>query len=229
MSATHTHSGLSGIMSNFAYIIIESYGFNPLVFWSVVDGIVEAIEKADASLASGKVFWNKGELSNHRNRRMKAYNANPEEERKMYNHETDRDMMMIRIENEDGTPRGSFSWWPVHPISFNGGSNPLVSSDSMGFAALLFDYSMNNGSRAGTGDFVSAFGSSNLGDVSPSINGRDDDSNLFGAEECKQMGTLIFNRANEIFHDMDNMQQLTGAVKHGQRFFKMTNVTVRNL
>lgn len=41
-----------------------------------------------------------------------------------------------------------------------------VTSDSKGYAALLFDYEMNPGSLPGKGKFVSGFGSSNLGDVS---------------------------------------------------------------
>lgn len=33
LSATHTHSGVSGFMTYFAYLVIESQGFNPVTFW----------------------------------------------------------------------------------------------------------------------------------------------------------------------------------------------------
>jgi neutral ceramidase len=36
ISATHTHSGVSGFMTYYAYIIIESYGFNPISYWLII-------------------------------------------------------------------------------------------------------------------------------------------------------------------------------------------------
>src|SRR5687767_9721202 len=73
ISATHTHSGPSGYMQNFAYLVIESYGFNPLSFWAIVDGIVDSIRQADSKLTRGHVFKNKGELLGYNgNRRTDA-------------------------------------------------------------------------------------------------------------------------------------------------------------
>jgi len=226
ISASHTHSSLSGFMSYYAYLAIESYGFNPLVFWSVVDGIVESISQADSSLTTGKVYVKKGELLNNRNRQSGPYELNPETEKEKYEHNTDKEMILLRFEDETGTPIGSFAWWPVHPISFNGGVNPLVSSDSMGYAALLFDYAMNNGSRAGVGKVVSGFGSSNLGDVSPTLNAKGDIPDLFDAEKCRLMGTIIFEKAMQIFHGEDNSEQLKGSITHAHQFVDMSNIEV---
>lgn len=33
ISATHTHSGVSGFMTYYAFLLIESKGFNPHSFW----------------------------------------------------------------------------------------------------------------------------------------------------------------------------------------------------
>lgn len=57
--------------------------------------------------------------------------------------------------------------------------NRLISGDNKGYASYLFERRMNgvgnstNGGSQGTarGDFVAAFGQSNLGDISPNTNG----------------------------------------------------------
>lgn len=33
ISATHTHSGVSGFMTYYAFLLIESKGFNPISYW----------------------------------------------------------------------------------------------------------------------------------------------------------------------------------------------------
>lgn len=33
ISGTHTHSGVSGFMTYYSYLVIESYGFNPITYW----------------------------------------------------------------------------------------------------------------------------------------------------------------------------------------------------
>lgn len=36
ISGTHTHSGVSGFMTYFAYLVIESQKFNPISYWYVM-------------------------------------------------------------------------------------------------------------------------------------------------------------------------------------------------
>jgi neutral ceramidase len=67
-------------------------------------------------------------------------------------------------------PRGVINWFSVHPTSMNN-SNHLISGDNKGLASLMFEKSMNQGKMPGRGPFVAAFASSNLGDISPNING----------------------------------------------------------
>jgi len=59
----------------------------------------------------------------------------------------------------------------VHPVSMNN-TNHLISSDHKGAASLLFEAEKNGiETPPGSGDFVAAFASSNLGDVSPATKG----------------------------------------------------------
>ncbi len=68
-------------------------------------------------------------------------------------------------------PMGLITWFAVHPVSMNY-SNQLISSDNKGVASLITEQYFNDPSAPiGQGPFVAAFGSSNLGDVSPNING----------------------------------------------------------
>lgn len=50
-------------------------------------------------------------------------------------------------------------------------TNKFVSSDNVGFASLLLEQEYNYGNIVGKGNFVGAFASANLGDVSPNIMG----------------------------------------------------------
>jgi neutral ceramidase len=50
-------------------------------------------------------------------------------------------------------------------------TNKYVSTDNLGLAAILLEQEINGNHIAGYGDFVGAFASTNLGDVSPNIMG----------------------------------------------------------
>lgn len=64
----------------------------------------------------------------------------------------------------------AINFFSVHPTSMNN-SNQLVSTDNMGFASILLEQEYNPHDLIGKGDFVGAFASTNLGDVSPNIMG----------------------------------------------------------
>jgi neutral ceramidase len=99
------------------------------LFRSIVDGVTEAIEQAVDSSVDGKLSWNRGELLDaNGNRRTEAYNNNTQEERDAYQYDTDKDMTILKMVDVQDKPIGVFTWWPVHPISFNGGINPLGKS-----------------------------------------------------------------------------------------------------
>ena len=56
--------------------------------------------------------------------------------------------------------------------NFENNTNKLVSGDNKGYASYLFEKAKNQKNvLPGQGEFVAAFASTNLGDVSPNING----------------------------------------------------------
>jgi hypothetical protein len=57
-------------------------------------------------------------------------------------------MVQLRLVREDGLPVGTINWFAVHPTSMNN-TNILVSSDNVGYAAILFEQRMNPGRLIG--------------------------------------------------------------------------------
>ncbi|KAG8235133.1 hypothetical protein J437_LFUL012329, partial [Ladona fulva] len=131
-----------------------------------------SIIRAHENIVPGRIYFAEGELLHASiNRSPTAYEANPEEERLRYPHSTDKQMTQLRMMSAKGNePLGVINWFAVHPTSMNN-TNYLISSDNVGYASILFEESMNPGAIIGKGGFVAAFASSNLGDVSPNING----------------------------------------------------------
>jgi len=219
ISATHTHSGVSGFMTYYAYLVIESYGFNPISFWAIVDGVVDSIVRATNNAVEGRMYYGKKAIQDaNGNRQEKAYNNNPEEERNAYNYTVDKDLLLLKLESTSGEPLGAFTWWPVHPISFNGWDNPLVSSDNKGYASQLFDLEMNPGKRPGdpNSKFVAGFASSNLGDVSPRHQ-RGKINMTSPISDVRDVGTKQFNAAKELFQDL-TLPRVTGPLRFAHQF-----------
>jgi neutral ceramidase len=174
LSGTHDHSG-PGDFHQYALMQISSWGFSGESFEAMATGITESVLKAHRSARpGGRIFWNQGALMNANiNRSPSSYGLNPESERQQYvtQGDTDKTMVLLRFEAADGTPLGMLNWFPVHATSMNS-TNRLVSGDNKGYASYLFEKRMNGeASLPGHGSFVAAFASSNLGDVSPNING----------------------------------------------------------
>jgi len=57
-------------------------------------------------------------------------------------------MVQLKLVREDGVPIGAINWFAVHPTSMNN-TNMLVSSDNVGYAAILFEQRMNPGRLIG--------------------------------------------------------------------------------
>ena len=69
-------------------------------------------------------------------------------------------------ENGHNNPRGLFNWFAVHPNTMNR-TNTLISGDVKGWASDSTEKTMAEFSA----DFVAGFGSTNLGDISPNLDG----------------------------------------------------------
>lgn len=172
ISGTHTHSAPAGFLTHTIFQV-SSLGFCRQTFDAYVTGIAQAIIAATKNLQPGRMLINEGIVDDANiNRSPTAYLRNPAEERSKYENNTDHDMVLIKAVNaETGAPIGSLNWYSVHGTSMNN-TNKLISGDNKGYAAYLFEKALNPaGTLPGTGSFVAAFASTNLGDVSPNTNG----------------------------------------------------------
>jgi neutral ceramidase len=172
ISGTHTHSGPSGFLQDVIFQFAGS-GWEPQTIDAMVKGVVESIVMAHANLQPATAFINKGTVDGANiNRSPSAYLLNPAAERSKYEHNTDHEMLLLKLVAEsDNSALGSINWFAVHPTSMNN-TNKLVSGDNKGYASYLFEKQMNAPTaRPGQGGFVSAFAATNLGDVSPNTLG----------------------------------------------------------
>lgn len=116
-------------------------------------------------------------------------------------------------------------------------TNCLVSSDNVGLASIQFESLMNPGSLPGTGDFIGAFASSNLGDVSPNTKGP---ICIDTGEECDFVTSTCNGDAKNCiaFGPGDNMVESTeiiatklfekGKVKIGRDWWTCIDCTFRS-
>uniref|UniRef100_A0A183TK10 Neutral ceramidase n=1 Tax=Schistocephalus solidus TaxID=70667 RepID=A0A183TK10_SCHSO len=171
LSATHTHSGPAGFFQ-YALFYITSLGFVRETLDAMVNGIVQSIQMAYASLTPGRILFGEGILKNASiNRSPLSYLNNPSSERSRYSANVDQEMTLLKFLADDGRELGMISWFSVHGTSMNN-TNRLVSSDNKGMASVLFEQWMNGPEReVGRGPFVAAFAQANEGDVSPNTRG----------------------------------------------------------
>ncbi|XP_032286281.1 neutral ceramidase isoform X2 [Phoca vitulina] len=220
LSGTHTHSGPAGFFQ-YTVFVIASEGFSNRTFEYMVTGIVKSIEMAHKNMKPGKIFINKGIVEGAQiNRSPSSYLQNPESERARYSSNTDKEMVVLKMEDLNGAELGLLSWFAIHPVSMNN-SNHLVNSDNMGYASYLFEQEKNKGYLPGQGPYVAAFASSNLGDVSPNILG----------PHCVNTGESCDNAnsscpiGGELYASAS--QEVTGPLAAAHQWVNMTDVTVQ--
>uniref|UniRef100_A0A674GHK1 Neutral ceramidase n=1 Tax=Taeniopygia guttata TaxID=59729 RepID=A0A674GHK1_TAEGU len=248
LSGTHTHSGPGGYFQ-YTLFWITSKGLVQPALSSIVNGIVKSIDIAHENMKRGRLFINRGTVENSQiNRSPFSYLANPESERNRYSSNTDKEMVLLKMVDEDGHELGLISWFAVHPVSMNN-SNHLVNSDNVGYASYLFEQEKNKGMLPGEGSFVAAFASSNLGDVSPNTRGPfcantgescdnpQSSCPVGGAAMCmakgpgndmfestRIIGQNIYLKAKELYEKAS--QEVTGALSSAHQWVNMSNVAV---
>jgi len=173
ISGTHTHSGPSGFLQDVIFQFAGS-GWVPETLNAMVSGVVESIVMAHNNLKPGSASVAIAELDGANiNRSPTAYLHNSAEERALYSYDTDHNMTMLKLDADDGSPVGSFTFFAVHGTSMNN-TNLLVSGDNKGYASYLLE-KLKNGPTSttmpGLGKYVAAFPAANLGDVSPNTGG----------------------------------------------------------
>ncbi|XP_005154078.2 putative neutral ceramidase C [Melopsittacus undulatus] len=248
LSGTHTHSGPGGYFQ-YTLFWITSKGLIRPSLNAVVNGIVKSIDIAHQNMKRGRLFINRGSVENSQiNRSPFSYLENPESERSRYSSNTDKEMVMLKMVDENGQELGLISWFAVHPVSMNN-TNRLVNSDNMGYASYLFEQEKNEGMLPGEGSFVAAFASSNLGDVSPntkgplcintgvSCNNPESTCPVGGAKMCMAMGPgndmfestriigqNIYSKARELYEKAS--QEITGPLSSAHQWVNMSDVSV---
>lgn len=170
MAGIHTHSGPGGY-SQYLLYDITTLGFHSKNWETIVSGIVESISQAHLSRVAGRILVNSGELlDTNINRSPSAYENNPDEEKKKYTYNVDKEMTVLRFEDEKQNEIGLFSWFAVHGTSMQN-TNHFISGDNKGYASYLVERRKNPNTQPGFGKFVAGFGQSNEGDVSPNTMG----------------------------------------------------------
>ncbi|MEN6472955.1 MAG: neutral/alkaline non-lysosomal ceramidase N-terminal domain-containing protein [Syntrophaceae bacterium] len=171
LSATHSHSSVAGFSHYFLYNV-PNLGFIQDSFDAVTDGIFASIKRAHANLRPGRIYIAQGNLAAAGwNRSSVAYDNNPAAERAAYDGNIDTTMTVLKFVGYDAEGRevglGMLNWFAVHPDCI-GPSNHLISGDSKGHAAYLFEKHMG-GDYTDPLTFVAAFAQSNSGDVTPNV------------------------------------------------------------
>jgi neutral ceramidase len=226
LSATHTHSGPGGY-SHYALYNITTLGFSPQNFEVTVNGIYQSIVRAHDNLAPGTISITAGDLLDASvNRSPEAYAMNSPAERAMYPYDTDKRMTVLKFKHATGQEIGMISWFALHPTSMTN-SNRLISGDSKGYAAYLFEKAKGTDYRAST-TFVAAFAQSNEGDVSPCPNsyrggvcpGNSGPYNEFDGSAL--VGKKQFDKALELYNQ-------NGALLPGRVDYRHTYVNLAGL
>ena len=97
---------------------MTSLGYVHETAQAIVDGTVLAVQRAHASLKPGKLsFGNATVLNANINRSPTAYLVNPADERALYQYDQDKDMSLLRFDDEGGNARGFLSFFAVHGTS----------------------------------------------------------------------------------------------------------------
>lgn len=114
---THSHAGVGGYLENLLPQV-TSLGYVNQTAQAIVDGTLNAIRKAHASLATGSISAGNTTLlgANH-NRSPSAYVANPVEERAKYQYDQDKELSVLRLNDVNGIARGLISFFAVHGTS----------------------------------------------------------------------------------------------------------------
>ncbi|MBI2734431.1 MAG: neutral/alkaline ceramidase [Aquabacterium sp.] len=224
ISATHTHAGPGGY-SHYALYNITILGFQKRTFNAIVDGIIEAIDKAHLSKAPGDILLNQGELTNaSRNRSALAFRLNPASDRAAFPLEID-PLMSVLTFRQSGKAVGALSLFPTHGTSMTN-KNTLISGDNKGYAAYHWEHEQAGVRyRSDKTPFVAAFGQTNPGDMSPNLNlkpgsGPTDDE----FENTRIIGQRQADKALQL--SAQSSSSLQGAVDYRMRYVNMSQVTV---
>jgi neutral ceramidase len=169
LTVTHTHCGPGGYSHHRLYNLTTK-GFRPKTFDAIVDGIVEAVDRAHADVGPASLTLCHGELLDASvNRSPQSFGRNPAEDRAFYPDAIDPQTTLLAIERDERLV-GAVNWFPTHGTSMTN-RNTLISGDNKGYAGYHWerlvhgiDYLTDEHP-----DFIAAFAQTNTGDMSPNL------------------------------------------------------------
>ncbi len=173
LTAQHTHSAAGGYTQHLAYNFTVP-GFQEDVFLCYANALVRAIVQADADLQPGNIQHHTGEFDKDAeicyNRSVRAYNQNPEVAgrvpMKKRHLAADRTMKLLRFDDQEGRPIGSFNWFGVHTTSVSNRYRK-VCYDNKGYAADYMEEALRE--QYDNPDMVTGFVQDAAGDISPNF------------------------------------------------------------
>ena len=234
ITAQHTHSAPGGY-SHFGLYNMSIPGFVPEVYQKVVGGIVDAIVAAAESIRPATIKISKGEIESDKevafNRSLEAYNANPEIKTKLKKEETDqavdRNMLLMRFDDLEGNPIGSWNWFGVHTTSLSN-DNHRICSDNKGYAAKYHEDKVRKRNKD---TFISVFAQRKAGDVTPNYKwdkkkkwtrGKFEDD----FESAKFNGNIQFEHAHNLFKAAKKAEDQPTQIDHVMTFVDFRKVIV---
>ncbi len=227
ISATHTHVSPGGY-SHYELYNTATGGHYKTNFSILISGIVQAIKQAHEHMSPGRIYYNKGYLTNASiNRSLVAYQLN--KDANAYP-SIDQEMTVLKF-IQGNRPVGMLSWFAVHPTNLTK-TYKFCSGDNKGYAALEFERLQGTQYRASPPQFIAAFANSNAGDMSPNLrqpapdDPRTDASGPGATEEesAAIIGMRQYQKAYELFNSATI--QLTGSVVAVTRYSDYSKLSI---
>ncbi len=237
LTAQHTHSAPGGYSHYFFYNMTVT-GHHKEVFDTYVKGIVEAVIQAEQNCQSSKIHLNKGtfgkEVPIAFNRSIKPYNKNPEVTRKLGKDEThlavDREMKLLRFDNNHGKTIGTLNWFGVHTTSVSN-DNTKINFDNKGFAAQYFEDDLAE-KNSDDPPPITVFAQDVAGDVTPNFiwdkkkkwtRGKYEDD----FESAQFHGKLQYEKAKDIYEKTPEQgEEIVGDIDFVSMYVDFSNVKV---
>jgi neutral ceramidase len=116
LTVTHTHCGPGGYSHHKLYNT-TTHGFHALTFGAIVDGIVEAVERAHEDIGPATLTLSRGVLDNASvNRSPQSFARNPEADKSHFPDAIDPQTTLLRVER-GGRVVGAINWFATHGTS----------------------------------------------------------------------------------------------------------------
>lgn len=237
ITAQHTHSAAGGYTQHLAYNFTMP-GFQEEVYLRYSDAILEAIVKADANLKPAKITHHAAEFDKDAdvcfNRSIRAYNQNPDVGVKVplkkRHLAADRKMKLLRFDDENGKPMGSFNWFGVHTTSVSSRYRK-VCYDNKGYAADFFEKHLQM-LYPECKNFVTGFAQDAAGDISPNYVWERKYREYRGKfaddyENAAFNGNLQYEQAKAIFHSAPKIgKKINGDLDYIMMYADMSDVLI---